>query len=221
MEALFDASSSSHACASVAELQQQLRHLLDSKVTPTKAEHVSVTFELRSNVTFAVPVTEAENASLEAGASLDPHIAGGARASSTVLGHDGGLIRHINALDTLLTQSQDDPVVQRMVSKHIMAGVGEADQSQWIMRSMTRGAQGWTFTYGCKDSAQTWARQHAKTPAKTVVGEWSNKDGQDPVNLSTCRYGGPFLAWTYVSNCCSRSPGIRLSRNTDDRILKV
>jgi hypothetical protein len=184
MEAFFDAPSSGHGCASLADLQQQLRQLLDSKVTPTKAEHVSVTFELRSNVTFAVPVTDAENASLEAGGGVDPRLLGGARAASTVTGNDGQLVRHINALDTVLSQSQDDPVVQRIVSKHIMAGVGEADQSQWIMRSMTRGTQGWTFTYGCKDSAQTWARQNAKNPAKTVVGEWSNKDGQDPVNLS-------------------------------------
>jgi hypothetical protein len=63
-----------------------------------------------------------------------------------------------------------------------MTGVGEADQSHWIMRSMTRGTQGWTFTYGCKDSAQSWARRNAKNPARTVVGEWSG--GQDPINLS-------------------------------------
>ncbi|OIW32086.1 hypothetical protein CONLIGDRAFT_678512 [Coniochaeta ligniaria NRRL 30616] len=184
MEALFDAPSSGHGCASVADMQQQLRQLLDSKVTPTKAEHVSVTFELRSNVTFAVPVTEAESASLEAGAGVDPRLFGGQRPGSTVTNNDGQLVRHINALDTVLNQSQDDPVVQRIVSKHIMACVGEADQSQWIMRSMTRGTQGWTFTYGCKDSAQSWARQNAKNPAKTVVAEWSNKDGQDPANLN-------------------------------------
>ena len=184
MEAFFDPPSGGHGCASLADLQQQLRQLLDSKVTPTKAEHVSVTFEFRSNVTFSVPVTEAENASLEAGGGVDPRLLGGARAGSTVVGNDGQLMRYINALDTVLSQSQDDPIVQRIVSKHIMAGVGEADQSQWIMRSMTRKTQGWTFTYGCKDSAETWARQNAKNPAKTVVGEWSNKDGQDPVNLS-------------------------------------
>ncbi|KAB5532642.1 hypothetical protein GE09DRAFT_1145327 [Coniochaeta sp. 2T2.1] len=184
MEALFDAPSNSHGCMSLDDLQHQLRQLLDSKVTPTKAEHVSVTFELR-NVTFSVPVTEAENASLEAGGGVDPRLfGGGARARSTVTGVDGQLIRQINALDTVLNQSQDDPVAQRTVAKHIVAGVGEADQAQWIMRSMTRGYQGWTFTYGCKDSAQTWARQNAKTPPKTVVGEWSSKDGQDQVNLS-------------------------------------
>lgn len=184
MEALFDAPSSSNACASVADLQEQLRTLLDSKVKPTKAEHVTVTFELRSNVTFAVPVTETEHASLEAGVSVDPRLAGGVRAGSTVMDIDGQIIRHINALDTVLGQSQDDPVPQRIVAKHIMAGVGDADLSQWVMRSMARGTQGWTFTYGCKNSAQTWARQHAKTPARTAIGEWSNKDGQDTVNLS-------------------------------------
>lgn len=219
MEALFDAPSSGHGCASVADMQQQLRQLLDSKVTPTKAEHVSVTFELRSNVTFAVPVTEAESASLEAGAGVDPRLFGGQRPGSTVTNNDGQLVRHINALDTVLNQSQDDPVVQRIVSKHIMAGVGEADQSQWIMRSMTRGTQGWTFTYGCKDSAQSWARQNAKNPAKTVVAEWSNKDGQDPANLS--KYTWVHFPFTTGSNCCYRPPSVRLSRNTYGCLLQV
>lgn len=221
MDAFFDAPSGGHGCASLADLQQQLRQLLDSKVTPTKAEHVSITFELRSSVTFAVPVTEAENASLEAGAGVDPRLLGGAaRASSTVVGDSGQLVRHVNALDTLLAQSQDDPVVQRIVSKHIMAGIGEADQSQWVMRSMTRGTQGWTFTYGCKDSAQTWVRQNAKNPAKTVVGEWSNKDGQDPVNLSRY-FSKVHRPLVQDSNRCYRSSSFRLSRNINDRLLQV
>jgi hypothetical protein len=184
MEMFFDSPASGHGCASLVDLQHQLGQLLNSKVTPTKAEHISSTFELRSNVAFSVPVTEQENASLEAGGGVDPQLFGGARAGSTALGHDGQLLRHINALDAVLNQSQDDPVIQRIVAKHIMAGVEQADQSQWIMRSMTRATQGWTFTYGCKDSAQTWARQDAKQPAKTAIAEWSSKDGQDPINLS-------------------------------------
>lgn len=186
MEALFDTPSSNHPCASLTNLEEQLRHLLDSKTTPTKAEHVSVTFELRSDVTFTVPVTEAENASLAAGAGVDPRLSGGGVASSAVRGDDGQVTQHINALDTILNQPQDDPVVQRIVSKHIMTRIGDADGSQWIMRSMTRGHQGWTFTYGCKGSMQAWAKLNANNPPKSLVGEWSNKDGQDPVNLSRC-----------------------------------
>lgn len=183
MEAFLDAASSSQHCASLGHLQQELVNLLASRVTPTKAQHISVTFELRSNVTFAVPVTDAENAALEAGGSIDPQLAG-ARAGSTVSVNGGQATRHIKAIDTVMNQSQDDPVVQRIVAKHVMSGVGDADQAQWIVRSMNRGTQGWTFTYGCKDSASTWARQNAKNQARTVVGEWSGKDGLDPVNLS-------------------------------------
>jgi uncharacterized membrane protein len=182
MEAFFDdAPSDGHSCASVVDLQQHLQHLLQSKVTPTKAEHISVTFELRSNVVFTIPVTEQENAQLEAGAGIDPRLAG-ARAS--VPANDEQTVRHFNAIDTVLNQSQDHNLVQRIVSKHIMSVIGEADQSQWMLRSMARGTQGWTFTYSCKDSWQMWEKEKAKNPPKTVVGEWSNKDGQDPTNLS-------------------------------------
>lgn len=51
------------------------------------------------------------------------------------------------------------------------------------MRQVSRGEQGWTFTYICKDSWQAWSRQVAKNPAKTVIGEWSEKIGQDPVHM--------------------------------------
>lgn len=179
MEAFFDAPSGGHSCASVVDLQQDLQHLLQTKVTPTKAEHISITFELRSNVVFAIPLTEDESASLEAGAGIDPRLAGG-----LANGNGAETIRHFNALDTVLNQSQNDNVVQRIVAKHIMSVIGQTDQSQWVLRSMTRGTQGWTFTYNCKDSWQMWEKEKAKNPPKTVVGEWSNKDGQDPANMS-------------------------------------
>jgi hypothetical protein len=200
MEAFFDAPSGGHSCASVVDLQQHLQHLLQTKVTPTKADHISITFELRSNVVFAIPLTENESASLEAGAGIDPSLTGG-----LANGNSEETIRNFNALDTVLNQSQTDNLVQRIVAKHIMSIIGETDQSQWMLRSMTRGTQGWTFTYSCKDSWQMWEKEKAKNPPKTVVGEWSNKDGQDPVNMS--EWSARFRVWL-IADPSGRSAGV-------------
>jgi hypothetical protein len=201
MEAFFDApSGGGHSCASVVDLQRHLRHLLETKVTPTKADHISITFELRANVVFAIPLTSDESASLEADAGIDPRLAGGLPN-----GNGGETIRNFNALDTVLNQSQNDNVVQRLVAKHIMSVIVETDQSQWMLRSMTRGTQGWTFTYSCKDSWQMWEKEKAKNPPKTVVGEWSNKDGQDPVNMS--KWSTRLRVWM-ISDLDLRSSGI-------------
>ncbi len=159
---------------SVAELANKLHNLLAQNVTPTKAEHISTAFELRSNVVFHIPVTDPNAAT-----NVDP-LLGGSPAPEV---HDGQTIRTINASDTLMNQPQDDPVLQKSVASYLITTVGGVDGSNWITRSVSRAAQGWSFTYICKHSCQAWSRQAAKNPAKVVIGAWSNKDGQDPVNL--------------------------------------
>ncbi|KAK3954650.1 hypothetical protein QBC32DRAFT_80395 [Pseudoneurospora amorphoporcata] len=196
MEALLGASNSNPSCGSVLELKEQLRSVFSTKVTEKRAEHVSVTLELRSTSVFHIPVTEPENEQLEQAASIDPSL-GGAR-SSVAPGAPGGVdanghvnvngnqpTRQIKAIDALINQPSDDHVLQKSVAKHIITTLGEIDGSSWTVRQVSRGEQGWTFGYICKDSWQAWSRQNAKNPARAVIGEWSQKpDTQDAVNLS-------------------------------------
>ncbi|KAH8889873.1 hypothetical protein GQ53DRAFT_842751 [Thozetella sp. PMI_491] len=152
---------------SVAELVEQLRGLLAEKVSPRKAEHISASFEFRSNVTFQVPLAESHD------------------AETIVPAHPGGdATRDISAIDAFLNQPQDDPVLQTSVTKHLITTIGDVDSSTWIVRSISRAAHGWCFTYICGDSCQAWARQAAKNPAKLIIGAWSSKDGEDPVNMA-------------------------------------
>ncbi|KAK3307062.1 uncharacterized protein B0T15DRAFT_566675 [Chaetomium strumarium] len=185
MEALLGASPSNPSCGSIADLQGQLRDLLSSRVTETRAEHVSVTFEIRATTVFDLPVTENENDALENASNIDP-LLGGARSSAApaVDGNGGQPRRRINAIDALINQPADDAGLQTTITRHIIASLGEVDGSKWTVRQVSRNEHGWTFIYVCNDSWEAWNRQAAKTPAKTVIGEWSKDGGQDPVHLA-------------------------------------
>ncbi|KAK3369135.1 hypothetical protein B0T24DRAFT_532926 [Lasiosphaeria ovina] len=178
MEALLGADKSNYSCGSVADLQAQLRDLLGSKVTGTRAEHIAVTLKLRATTVFDVPVTETENEVLESAANIDP-LLGGPRSSVAPASDAAGAppTRKINAIDTLLNKPSDDHVLQKSLAKHVVASLSEVDGSNWTVREVSRNDQSWTFTYICKDSWQAWSRQNSKNPARTVIGEWTNKEG--------------------------------------------
>lgn len=157
---------------SIDDLDKHLRGLLDAKVSPQKAERLSFTFEITSSAKFTVSVSQSENDALE----------GFARSSE---GPDGAQVsRVIAANNTIMNQPQDNPILQRIVAKHIIGAVGACDGSSWAVREVSRGAQGWSFTYICKDSMQSWRRQNAKSMEGVVVGDYTEKE-RDPVSSST------------------------------------
>jgi len=185
MEALLGASQSNPSCGSVADLQAQLHGLLSTRVTETRVDHTSVTFEIRATAVFDIPVSDNENEAPENASNIDPSL-GGARPSAApvVNGNGAPATRRVNAIDALINQPVDDPVLQTSITRHIIASLEQVDGSSWTVRQVSRSEQGWTFTYICKDSWQAWSRQASKHHAKMVIGEWSEKGGQDPVHLS-------------------------------------
>lgn len=184
MEALLGAGQSNPSCGSVADLQAQLRDLLSFRASHTRADHISVTFEIRATTVFELPVTDPENEALENASNIDP-LLGGARSSvaPVVMGNGVQATRRVNAIDTLINQPGADPVLQTSITRHIIAALGAVDGSNWVVRQVSRNEHGWAFTYICKDSWQAWSRQVSKNPAKTVIAEWSEKAGQDPVHM--------------------------------------
>jgi ATP-dependent DNA helicase 2 subunit 1 len=114
--------------------------------------------------------------------------------SSVVQNPDGQWVRAISANDTLISQPQDDPALQRAVAKHVVTALGTTDGSSWVVREVSRGPQGWTFTYICKDSVQSWNRQHGNA-TKPVVGEYSM---QDPDPIVNSEYPIPDLAMRLI-----------------------
>lgn len=167
------------AGTSIEDLENHLRGLLESKVSPLKSERLSFTYEITSSARFTVSLSQSENDVLEGLGGIDPGL-GGARSSEAP--DDAQLARVIPANDTIMNQPQDNPTLQRVVAKHIIASVGACDGSSWAVREVSRGPQGWSFTYICKDSMQSWRRQTGKN-VQSVVGDYSEKE-RDPVASS-------------------------------------
>lgn len=183
MDDFLDAPKSTYTCTSVDDLKLQLGGLREQRVTDARAEHISATFEFRPTVIFNVPETENDAVDPQ---NFDPALGGtpGAAPAAPMNGSANPATRDIRAHDTLINQPTDDPALQKLVAKHIVTSLGNVDGSSWIVRSVSRNSSGWTFTYLCKNSTQSWMRQNSKNTAKLRVGESSGKDGYDPVNLA-------------------------------------
>ncbi|ROW09363.1 hypothetical protein VMCG_02397 [Cytospora schulzeri] len=183
MDDFLDAPKSTYTCGSVDDLTLHLGGLREQRVTDARAEHISATFEFRPSVVFNVPETENDAVDPQ---NFDPALGGipGAAPAAPMNGGASPATREIRAHDTLMNQPTDDPALQKLVAKHIITSLGNVDGSSWIVRSVSRNSSGWTFTYICKNSTQSWMRQNSKNAAKLRVGESSGKDGQDPVNLA-------------------------------------
>lgn len=179
------APSNSTACESTDELRLRLHSVLDAKTTPTRAEHVSTTLELRSSAQFTLNLSDSENDALEGLSNIDPSL--GAVRSATISAENGGAqpVRVVTANETLMSQPENDPVLQRSVAKLIISAVSTADGSAWTLRQVSRATQGWTFTYVCKDSVQQWRRQHSKSQVKAIIGEYSMSE-PNPTVASEC-----------------------------------
>lgn len=160
---LGDAPRSNNICDSIDDVQRRLHHCILSKSSETRAEHISLSFELPNTSVFYI--TEEDEIDVADGQQREQ------------------VTRVVATSDAVQNQPADDPALQRAVAKHIAAAIGVADSSSWNVRQVSRAAQGWTFTYMCKHSLQTWNRQNAKNAGRPVIGAFSGNGGLDPVNL--------------------------------------
>ncbi|KAM0328173.1 hypothetical protein ACHAQA_005580 [Verticillium albo-atrum] len=156
------------------QIQDQLRRAIEYRVHPTRAEHVSITLDIRNTVQFTLVTTESEAPQ----ANVDPALGGAPPATQTP---GSGATKTVRVNDVLVNQPQDDPSLQRHVAKHIVELLSAADGTAWVVRDISRGSHGWTFTYVCKDSLAVWMRQYQKSPAKGAIGDYSLKDPTMPI----------------------------------------
>ncbi|EMR63451.1 putative c6 finger domain-containing protein [Eutypa lata UCREL1] len=114
MDALLDSQQQrgNHICGSIEDLQGQLHQFLLSKSTNTRAEHATITLELRYNTVFYL-TTETENARSD---SADP-------AQSQAPPPQQQATRTVAASETIQNQPSDDPVLQKAVAKHIISKI--------------------------------------------------------------------------------------------------
>ncbi|KYK59612.1 hypothetical protein DCS_00744 [Drechmeria coniospora] len=169
------------SCVSVDELQTRLHTILEEQTTPTRAEHISTTLDISATAQISLHVPQNENEVLDDLNNVDPSL-GGIWTCGVATASEGQTVRVVNATDVLSNQHQDDPFPQQAVARHIVATVGATDGRSWVMRDMSRGPEGWSFSYLCKDSVQQWNRQN-KEKAKLVIGDYTNKV-PDPAAMS-------------------------------------
>ncbi|KAI1279162.1 hypothetical protein F5Y07DRAFT_387690 [Xylaria sp. FL0933] len=174
MDALgLSASRPNATCSSLEDLQGQLHQLLAAKTTDTRAEHITPSFELVSHAALHIPADSEKSAPDGTDGDAEPaqlqqqHIA-----------------RTVMVSEAVNNQPADDPILQQAIAKHISNAIGAVDTSAWTVRQVTRGAQGWQFTYICKASLQAWKRANAKNPDRPVIASYSGSGGLDPINLS-------------------------------------
>lgn len=176
------APSQSGQCSSIDNLASRLRAELDQNITETRVHHVAVNIELRNTARFSLGLSSAENEVLE---TLGVGRLTANEARMTEPGEDDAgenlMTRDVSANDALMRQS-DDPAFQRTVAKHIIGAISTTDNSNWTLRDLSRGAQGWVVTYICRDSLQYWTRQNAKNPTAAIIGEYSQRE-PDPILL--------------------------------------
>lgn len=175
---------------SVEELQSRLLVALQDKVTPTRAEHLSLSVELRASVSFTIDLSDGENSGLEGLDTLDRSLGGLSSNGVAIDETTGQATRVVTASETLMAQS-DNPVLQRAVTKHIIGAISAADGSTWVVRDLSRGSHGWSFTYICKDSHQHWSRQNSKNPVLPIIGEYSLKEA-DPTLMGKLLHSGGY-----------------------------
>ncbi|KAK1988484.1 LOW QUALITY PROTEIN: hypothetical protein LZ30DRAFT_756018 [Colletotrichum cereale] len=161
-----DAHSDKPPIAHPDDLPSLLRRDLETKKTPTRCEHVSVTLEVPSTVEFAIHISDGD-----AQENVDPTL-DGVRPQAV----GGQPVKIVRAYDTIISQPHDNPSMQRAVAKHIVGLLSTADESMWVVREVSRGQYGWAFTYMCKDSVAMWSRQNGKTVAKPLIGDYSQKE---------------------------------------------
>ncbi|KAI0514864.1 hypothetical protein F5B22DRAFT_223664 [Xylaria bambusicola] len=158
-------------CRSLEEIQGQLHQLIAATTTETRANHISPSFELLSNTALHL-TPDSENTAIE-GADPDP-----------AAPQQQPVVRTVIVSETVQNQPTDQPTLQQAVAKHISRAIGAVDGSAWTVRQVTRGAQGWQFTYICKASLQAWKRANAKHPDRPTIASYSASGGLDPINLS-------------------------------------
>ncbi|KOS21468.1 hypothetical protein ESCO_005203 [Escovopsis weberi] len=162
---------SERSCASLEEAQSRLRDIFSAKITPTRAEHVATTLELAGSAQLML---EKENEGLDGLGNIDP-ILGGLAALSAANEQAEGVFRAVTASDALTNQPADNPVLQRSVAKAIINGLGALDGSEWTLKGLSRGTEGWKFVYICKGSVNHWYRQN-KSQVKTLVADCTQSE---------------------------------------------
>jgi hypothetical protein len=164
-------------CTSVDEMVERLRETLTLETTETRCSHIQTTLELAPATRFVLPLSDADREAFETQmAKMHPTLHGEVDVA------DGQTRRILGASDVIERQS-DNPFVQDIVAKHIVAAIGDTDASAWVVRDFSKSNEGWKIRYSCAKSMQEFARTAGRSLPRIMVPESS----QDHDPLRQCK----------------------------------
>ncbi|EPE10156.1 fungal transcriptional regulatory protein [Ophiostoma piceae UAMH 11346] len=160
-------------CRSPGELKNKIAQLFGGKVSDTRAERVSASFEIPADIVLNL-----------SDVSHDPNSAGTDQDVTAVQG--SSLARSFFTVREVVVSQVDagaDPIAQKAVAAFLMIHVRQADGSVWGVQSTSRATQGWTVSYVCQHSMACW--KQANTRRKThIVGLSTTDDMLDIASLA-------------------------------------
>ena len=166
----------------VEEIQLSLRSAIEAKTTPTRAEHVHKSFEVSPEAQFSLKLSKSDHDALEGLSNVDPSLGGAHSVSMGEDAEEGQFLRAVGAREAIMEQPDNEPSLQTAVAGHVASAISTVDESEWVVRDVSRESSGSTFTYICKNSLKHWDMQDKKQ-ARMIIAEYTLKD-LDPVVLS-------------------------------------
>ena len=160
----------SPGCVTVQEITARLRDELALGSTPTRCSHIVATLGLSYNAKFFIPTDDRTSPDRNISSQADGTPA--AVLESPKQPVTAPPVRKIEA-QTVIDQQPDDPELQRLVAKHLVAAICEVDRSTWIMGDNSKSNEGWKITLACRDSMQEWVKRSSssRAPRKVMVVE--------------------------------------------------
>lgn len=181
MESLLGAASSDVSqCRSADDMKGWMSRLFAGKLSPTRAEHVSASFEIASDVVLDLGAATHSGGAQSDAATGDRVAGDGPPGPVGGTGLNAAVRSLVTIRDVVMNQPTGNPIMQQAVATFIVMSMREADGSTWEARSATHAGQGWTLTCACRSSMQCWLQAHARC---NTVGLSSMGDMRDLVNL--------------------------------------
>lgn len=177
-------------CRSVDELKARIAQLFVGKISETRAEHVSASFDIPADVVLNLGEAIAQGGG---SGSTSENVADGGGTDAEVTMVQGGAViggvarSFVTIREAVMSQPEANPLLQHALAAFLILHVRQADGSKWAMQSATRATQGWTITYACQNSVACWHRAHKR---RHVVGLSMIEDMQDLNSLGRFSFFG-------------------------------
>lgn len=173
-------------CTRIDQIQSRLRTEFESKVSPSRARHISLIINISPQAQLVLRRQQSTENHGDTVAGLDRDDAALDTTPTDVTDDNATAAAAavvVNASDTTTGQVKQSSTLQQLVSANLVEAIREIDGCSWSTKETTFDEDGWTFAYMCCGSWQYWKKK--KNPlVKLAISEFSQK-GPDAIASGT------------------------------------